>query len=79
MVLDSVSNNVAIFVALIATLDGAFAVSLVVFVFTFADAAKCVACCADFVVVVVVAFTLVAVVLASFTLRLMLYLLQMLH
>ena len=72
MVLDSVSNNVTIFVALIATLDGAFAVSLAVCVFTFADAAEFVACCADFVVVVVVAFTLVAVVLASFTLRLML-------
>lgn len=71
MVLDSVSNNVAIFVALIATLDEAFAVSLAVFVLTFADAADFVACCADFVVVVV-AFTLVAVVLASFTLRLML-------
>ena len=76
MVLDSVSNNVAIFVALIATLDEAFAVSLAVFVLTFADAADFVACCADFVVVVVVvvvvALTLVAVVLASFTLRLML-------
>ena len=70
MVLYSVSNNVAIFVALIGTLDGAFAVSLAVFVLTFADAADFVACCADFVVVV--AFTLVAVVLASFTLRLML-------